>query len=84
MSIDTEMPQRKSEAPHVEQQQELADVCWRSSRRLRQVPRAISRCHSGFAGVLKRDRDFPFFFVNFVFRGGFGRHVGLINDYWPP
>ena len=25
MSIDTEMPQRKSEAPHVEQQQELAD-----------------------------------------------------------
>ena len=29
MSIDTEMPQRKSEAPHVEQQQELADVCWR-------------------------------------------------------
>ena len=46
--------------------------------------RVLSRCHSGFAGVLKRDRDFPFFFVNFVFRGGFGRHVGLINNYWPP
>ena len=41
VSIDTETSQRKSEAPHVEQQQELADFLWRSSRRLRQVPRAI-------------------------------------------
>ena len=27
--------------------------------------RVLSRCHSGSTGVLKRDRDFPFFFVNF-------------------
>ena len=45
--------------------------------------RVLSRCHSGSSGVLKRDRDFPFFFVNFVFRGGFGRHVDLTIVYWP-
>ena len=41
MSIDTETPERESEKLRVEQQEELADVPWRSSRRLRQVPRAI-------------------------------------------
>ena len=46
--------------------------------------RVLSRCHFGSSGVLKRDRDFPFFFGNFVFCVGFGRHVGLINVYWPP
>ena len=46
--------------------------------------RVLSRCHSGFAGVLKRDSDFLFLCACRFFRGGFGRHVGLIIDNWPP
>ena len=34
MSIDTEMPQRKSEAPHVEERQSAGDDWWRSARYL--------------------------------------------------
>ena len=51
MSIDTEMPQRKSEAPHVEEQQSAGHDCWRrSAHHLGQVGSAI---HEPILGALE-------------------------------
>ena len=50
MSIDTEMPQRKSEAPHVEKRQSAGDDFWGSSRHLGQVGSAI---HEPILGALE-------------------------------
>ena len=50
MSIDTEMPQRKSEAPHVEERQSAGHDCWRSARHLGQVGSAI---HEPILGALE-------------------------------